>query len=106
MICWLKKSIKVFITKFQLGGKIEKNSCVSPIIHTTTHSIFEEIEDETNDGSLYMIFHSENINNYVYDNMNNMDDLMKNKKIKIYKYSLKKLDSLNWNVTYRGNYFD
>jgi len=86
------------------GGKLQKFTSDSPIINTLTHSIFEEIKDKTNDGNLYVLFHSEDIQDYVYNNMeNNMDNLIHNKNIKSHKYSVKELDSLNWIITYDGN---
>lgn len=86
------------------GGKIKKFTSESPIIHTTIRSISDEIKDETNDGNLYILFHNEDIQDYVYSNMhNNMDNLIHNKNIKSHKYSVKELDSLNWIITYDGN---
>ncbi|WP_281336650.1 hypothetical protein [Flavobacterium eburneipallidum] len=90
---------------YQVGDicKIKRFTSESPIIHTTMSSISDEIKDETNDGNLYVLFYNEDIQDYVYKNMENkMDNLIHNKKIKSHKYSLKELDSLNWQIEYKA----
>lgn len=79
-----------------IGKEIEPNTRSSPIIKQT---ILESIDEFSNDRIVYVIYYKVEDRDSVHENL---DHIIGNKKVKVDKYSLKELDSLNWQIEYRG----
>lgn len=76
------------------GGRISNNSFDSPSVRSP---ISNEIEENSSDKVLYIVYYKIEDLEFVNHNLNT---ILSNKKFKVEKYSLKELDSMNWVVSY------
>jgi hypothetical protein len=77
-----------------VGKEMEPNSKNSPVIKET---ILDAMKEFSNDKILYIIYYTVKDRDYVHENL---EHIVGSKKIKIDRYSLKELDSMNWVISY------
>ncbi|MEI7510418.1 MAG: hypothetical protein WCJ62_13260 [Flavobacterium sp.] len=78
------------------GGEVVSKKTNSP---TTRGAIWYQMEKESSDKILYVVYYDSIDREYVYKNIKT---IVNDGKFKVNKYSLKELDSLKWVIIYDG----
>ena len=71
----------------------------STIVRGGVNSIKSDLLENSVDGFLYIVYYTQKDQDYINKNT---ATIISGKKFKFDKYSIKKLDSLNWTITYNG----
>jgi hypothetical protein len=81
------------------GAIILAHHIGSPIVRGGSNSIKSDLLENSVDGFLYIVYYAQKDQDYINKNT---ATIISDKKFKFDKYSIKKLDSLNWTITYKG----